>query len=115
MNYRDVLDVYELSLAVQEYIEEQDYDAAYNTLKKITLFLLNQKTIVNDEWRLRITELLALGVSTPLKIYNIYGKDLDDVPDKILDLVKEEIGNFQHGLETLLIPSNILKYKMYPN
>lgn len=115
MIYIDVIQLYKLTLEVLKVLEDEDYSKSYEMLQEIAKILILRKNTSNAEWKLKITELILIGLSTPLKLLAQYDAEQLEITPELLAIILSDIDSFQTGLLTLLIPMEVVKYKFYPN
>ena len=105
MNGTDMLAMYALSREASLCMGRGEYAQACAALKSIAAKLIAEKAGAGLVWKLRITELIALGVAVPLQMFSLYGPGLKGCPDEIVRLAGSELKALQSGFESLISSS----------
>ena len=115
MIYTDILEMYSLCLEYGKFLEKEEYSKAFDVLRNMAKILVLRKNTANPEWKLKITELLLIGISTPLKIFAEYEAEDLELPKEAIAIIVSDLDSLHTGLVNLLVPSDVLKFKFYPN
>ena len=117
MNNKEISKLYSYSSDAVDYMNQKDYVQVYNSLRDLTKYLMSKKKDANLLWKLRIAELVALGINVPLQMFGVYGVKLEKCPPEILDVIDTELKSLQKGVECLIASSTkeVFNYKMSLN
>lgn len=117
MNGTEISELYNYSSEAVEYMAQKEYTKVYLSLRDLTKYLMNKKKDADLLWKLRIAELIALGVNVPLQMFGVYGVELKRCPPEILEVIDIELRSLQKGIESLIVSSSkeVFSYKMSLN
>lgn len=117
MTDTELTELYALSQDAVGYMNTGDYINAYTALSTITKKLINHKNSDDILWKLRVAELVALGVTVPLQMFGLYGVNLVGCPAEILDLMKSELTSLSMGIKSTIVssPNEFVCYKISNN
>lgn len=115
MIYTDVLHIYSQAIEIEKSLKAGMYDKAQDQLMSLAKELLMRKDTSNLEWKLKISEIMLIGVVTPLRVMQFHDAHDLEITEETAAFILSEVENLQTGLACLLIPSEAFKYKIYPN
>ena len=98
----EILDIYHLGIKAAKHMENGDYSQVYGALRQIVRQLMARKDQADLEWKLRIAELITIGIVVPLQMFAVYGSDLENAPGEILQLIGTELECLNSGVKKLL-------------
>ena len=99
----EILDIYHLGIKAAKHMENGDYSQVYGALRQIVRQLMARKDQADLEWKLRIAELITIGIVVPLQMFAVYGSALENAPGEILQLIGTELECLNSGVKKLLV------------
>ena len=117
MTDTELTELYALSQDAVECMNGGEYVSAYTALSTITKKLIKHKNSDDLLWKLRVAELVALGVTVPLQMFGVYGVNLVGCPPEILSLMKSELTSLSLGIKSVIAssPGEFVCYKISNN
>ena len=113
MNDTELTELYALSQDAVKYMDMKEYVKAYTALSTVTKKLIHHKNSDDILWKLRVAELVALGVTVPLQMFGLYGVNLVGCPVEIVDLIRSELISLSSGIKATIISSSSDEFVCY--